>query len=97
MSTSENASSSLLSLTLEGRRLAFDVHPLYASILQDGATLRKGELIGLDSDLRRAVIAPFDGTIRLLHAGKGGERRLRVYLTESASAPFVGSIATYRN
>jgi hypothetical protein len=62
--------------------LTFDLHPLYASILQDGAPLRKGEVIGLDGDLRRVLVAPFDGVIRLLVTGTGPERRVRVFLSE---------------
>lgn len=62
--------------------LAFDLHPLYASILSDGARIRRGEVLGLDMDLRRVLVAPFDGTIRLLVTGTGDERRVRVYLTE---------------
>lgn len=64
--------------------LTFDLHPLYASILKDGSTVRKDEVLGLDGDLRRALIAPFDGVIRLLTTGEGEDRRVRVYLTEAA-------------
>ena len=79
------------------KRLAYDLHPLYASILSDGGTIRKGEVIGLDTDLRRALIAPFDGTIRLLSTGNGEERRLRVYLTESARSAWAGSLLLNKN
>lgn len=64
------------------KMLTFDLHPLYASILQDGATIREGEVLGLDGDLRRVLIAPFDGVIRLLVTGTGDERRVRVFLAE---------------
>jgi hypothetical protein len=64
------------------KMLTFDLHSLYASILQDGMTIRKGEVLGLDMDLRRALVAPFDGVIRLLVTGTGSERRVRVFLSE---------------
>lgn len=60
----------------------FDLHPLYASILQDGTRIRAGEVLGLDGDLRRVLIAPISGTIRLLTTGTGPERRVKVFLTE---------------
>ena len=62
--------------------LTFDLHPLYASILRDGATVREGEVLGLDGDLRRVLVAPFAGTVRLLVSGQGNDRRVKVYLTE---------------
>jgi hypothetical protein len=62
--------------------LTFDLHPLYASILRDGTMIRKGEVLGLDGDLRRVLVAPFDGAIRLLVTGTGPERRVRVFLSE---------------
>ncbi len=64
------------------KSLTFDLHPLYASILKDGAVIRQGEVLGLDGDLRRVLVAPFNGVIRLLVTGEGGERRVRVFLTE---------------
>ncbi len=66
--------------------LTFDLHPLYASILQDGAVIRKGEVLGLDADLRRVLVAPVTGTIRLLSMGTGTERRVKVFLTEQRAA-----------
>jgi hypothetical protein len=65
--------------------LKFDLHPLYASILEDGATIRKGEVLGLDGDLRRVLVAPVTGTIRLLATGAGADRRVKVFLTEQRS------------
>ena len=62
--------------------LTFDLHPLYASILEDGATVRRGEVIGLDGGLRHVMAAPFDGVIRLLVTGEGSHRRVKVFLTE---------------
>ncbi|GAB4458716.1 MAG: hypothetical protein OHK0029_20270 [Armatimonadaceae bacterium] len=67
--------------------LTFELHPLYASILQDGAVVRQGEVLGLDGDLRRVLIAPFDGTIRLLVTGTGAERRVKVFLSELKTRP----------
>lgn len=64
------------------KALTFDLHPLYASILQDGAVIRKGDVLGLDGDLRRVMIAPYDGIIRLLVTGEGEQRRVRVFLNE---------------
>lgn len=64
--------------------LTFDLHPLYSSILRDGATVREGEVLGLDGDLRRVLVAPFAGVVRLLVTGQGSERRVKVYLTEGA-------------
>ncbi len=64
-----------------GMTLTFDLHPLYASILQDGAPIRKGEVLGLDGDLRRVLVAPVSGTIRLLITGAGPDRRVKVFLT----------------
>ncbi|MBC8137277.1 MAG: hypothetical protein H8F28_15465 [Fibrella sp.] len=64
--------------------LTFDLHPLYASILRDGATVREGEVLGLDGDLRRVLIAPFSGIARLLITGQGNDRRVKVYLTEGS-------------
>jgi hypothetical protein len=63
------------------KTLSYDLHPLYASILRDGATIRQGEVLGLDGDLRRVLVAPFDGVIRLLITGTGTERRVKVFLT----------------
>lgn len=60
----------------------FDLHPLYVSILHDGDTIRKGEVLGLDGDLCRVLVAPVTGTIRLLVTGTGDERRVRVFLSE---------------
>jgi len=62
--------------------LSFDLHPLYASILQNGAVVRKGEVLGLDGDLRRVMIAPFTGVVRLLVTGTGPDRRVKVFLSE---------------
>ena len=64
------------------KTLTFDLHPLYASILRDGATVRQGEVLGLDTDLRRVMIAPFGGIIRLLVTGDGADRHVRVFLSE---------------
>lgn len=66
--------------------LTFDLHPLYAAILRDGAVIRKGEVLGLDGDLRRVLVAPVTGSIRLLVTGTGPERRVKVYLTEQREA-----------
>jgi hypothetical protein len=66
--------------------LTFDLHPLYASILQDGSLVRRGEVIGLDVDLRRVLAAPYDGIVRTLVTGEGPDRRVRVFLTEQAHA-----------
>jgi hypothetical protein len=63
------------------KTLSYDLHPLYASILADGAAIRQGEVLGLDGDLRRVLVAPFDGVIRLLVTGHGEERRVKVFLT----------------
>jgi|GEM_PF-2271926 hypothetical protein len=63
--------------------LTFDLHPLYASILQDGAQVREGDVLGLDVDLRRVLVAPFGGSVRLLVTGQGAERRVKVFLTEA--------------
>jgi hypothetical protein len=63
------------------KMLTYELHPLYASILRDGATIREGEVLGLDGDLRRVLVAPFDGVIRLLVTGTGEERRVKVFLT----------------
>jgi hypothetical protein len=62
------------------KTITYDLHPLYASILQDGAAIREGEVLGLDGDLRRVLVAPFDGVIRLLVTGTGAERRVKVFL-----------------
>lgn len=62
--------------------LTFDLHPLYSSILRDGATVREGEVLGLDGDLRRVLIAPFPGVARILVTGQGDDRRVKLYLTE---------------
>ena len=70
---------------------SFDLHPLYASILQDGATIRKGEVLGLDGDLRRVLIAPITGTIRLLATGAGPDRRVKVFLTEQPQRTLAGA------
>ena len=63
------------------KTVTFDLHPLYASILSDGDAVREGEVIGLDGDLRRVLIAPASGTIRLLVTGAGSTRRVKVFLT----------------
>lgn len=78
------------------RRQILDLHPLYKGILQDGGLVRKGSVIGLDADLRRALIAPYDATIRLLpttagandgeNTGEAKQERLRVYLTPANAA-----------
>jgi len=65
------------------KTVTFDLHPLYASILRDGARVKEGEVLGLDGDLRRVLVAPFTGIARLLVTGTGPERRVRVFLTES--------------
>lgn len=62
--------------------LTFDLHPLYASILRDGQAIRAGEVLGLDMDLRRVMIAPYSGVIRLLVTGDGAGRRVKVFLNE---------------
>lgn len=64
------------------RVLTFDLHPLYASILENGMSVREGEVLGLDGDLRRVLVVPFTGTIRLLVTGTGAERHVKVFLTE---------------
>jgi hypothetical protein len=69
--------------------LTLELHPLYASILQDGQTVREGEVLGLDGDLRRVLVAPFDGTMRLMVTGTGIERRVKVFLTEQKIRPSV--------
>ena len=74
------------------RTHTFDLHPLYASILRDHAVIEKGEVLGLDGDLRAVLVAPAAGTIRLLVTGAGAARRVRVFLTE-APAPRPGSFA----
>jgi hypothetical protein len=79
--TENNQGESVRSLRGE-RTLTFDLHPLYGAILQDGAQMRQGEVLGLDGDLRRVLVAPFDGVIRLLVTGTGAERRVRVFLSE---------------
>ncbi|MEI6431882.1 MAG: hypothetical protein WCP07_06850 [bacterium] len=66
------------------KTLTFELHPLYASILTDGMTVREGEVLGLDGDLRRVMVAPYDGIVRLLVTGTGNERRVKVYLNEVA-------------
>lgn len=66
------------------KTLTFDLHPLYASILQDGARVKEGDVLGLDGDLRRVLVAPFSGVVRLLVTGTGAERRVRVFLNESS-------------
>jgi hypothetical protein len=65
--------------------LTFDLHPLYASILRDGQAVREGEVLGLDMDLRRVMIAPYSGVIRLLVTGDGPGRRVKVFLNERPS------------
>jgi len=65
--------------------LTFDLHPLYAAILQDGAVVRQGEVLGLDVDLQRVFIAPFTGVVRLLTTGDGATRRVKVFLTETSA------------
>ena len=64
------------------RTHTFDLHPLYGSILRDGDVVRRGDVLGLDVDLRRVLIAPADGTIRLLRTGSDGAHRVRVFLSE---------------
>ncbi|MBC8140367.1 MAG: hypothetical protein H7Y38_02870 [Armatimonadetes bacterium] len=70
--------------SLAARTLCFDLHPLYATILSDGSIVREGEVIGLDNDLSRVLLAPFTGTLRTLVTGQGDDRRVKVYLTEGA-------------
>ncbi len=72
--------------------LSFDLHPLYASILENGAVVKKGDVMGLDGDLRRVLVAPFTGTVRLLVTGTGAERRVKVFLSEQSA-----SFASRRN
>lgn len=67
------------------RTLCFDLHPLYAGILADGSIVREGEVIGLDNDLSRALVAPFTGILRLLVSGQGEGCRVKVYLSEGAA------------
>jgi hypothetical protein len=74
-----------------GITLTFDLHPLYASILRDGAAIRKGEVLGLDGDLRRVLVAPVSGTIRLLATGTGPDRRVKVFLTERREALYASA------
>jgi hypothetical protein len=69
--------------------LTLELHPLYASILQDGQTVRQGEVLGLDGDLRRVLVAPFEGTMRLMVTGTGPERRVKVFLSEQKVRPSV--------
>lgn len=64
----------------------FDLHPLYASILEDGSRIHKGDVLGLDVDLRRVLVAPVSGTLRMLVTGTGRDRRVRVFLTEQKAA-----------
>ena len=75
------------------RTHTFELHPLYASILRDHAPIQKGEVLGLDGDLRAVLVAPASGTIRLLVTGEGPTRRVKVFLTEahapSSSRPIV--------
>lgn len=66
--------------------LTFDLHPLYASILRDGQTVREGEVLGLDMDLRRVMVAPYSGIIRLLVTGDGPDRRVKVFLNERTNS-----------
>lgn len=63
--------------------LCFDLHPLYATILTDGGTVKAGDVIGLDNDLARVLVAPFAGTLRLLTTGTGADRHVKAYLTET--------------
>lgn len=65
--------------------LTFDLHPLYASILKDGQAVREGEVLGLDTDLRRVMVAPYSGVIRLLITGDGPDRRVKVFLNERSA------------
>ena len=67
--------------------LSFDLHPLYGSILENGAIIKKGEVLGLDGDLRRVMVAPFTGMVRLLVTGTGNERRVKVFLTQYTPTP----------
>lgn len=69
--------------------LTLELHPLYGSILQDGQTVREGDVLGLDGDLRRVLVAPFDGVMRLMVTGTGPERRVKVFLTEQKARPSV--------
>ena len=73
--------------------LTLELHPLYASILQDGQTVREGEVLGLDGDLRRVLVAPFDGTMRLMVTGTGAERRVKAFLTEQKARPAIVAAA----
>jgi len=76
------------------RTHTFDLHPLYASILRDHAVIEKGEVLGLDGDLRAVLVAPAAGTIRLLVTGEGPARRVKVFLTEDcAPVSFVRAVA----
>ena len=65
--------------------LCFDLHPLYATILTDGGTVKEGDVIGLDNDLARVLTAPFAGTLRLLTTGTGSDRRVKAYLIPKES------------
>lgn len=67
--------------------LSFDLHPLYGSILKNGTVVKKGEVLGLDMDLRRVFVAPFTGLVRLLTTGTGTERRVKVFLSEQTVSP----------
>ena len=79
------------------KAMTFDLHPLYASILRDGDAVREGDVIGLDGDLRRVLVAPTSGTIRLLVTGAGPTRRVRVFLTpQPVSAPIAAALAGSR-
>ncbi len=81
-------SNDLKSATRQGASpLSFDLHPLYAGILRDGATVRAGEVLGLDGDLQRVLVAPFAGVVRLLITGQGEDRRVKVYLRDKAVTP----------
>ncbi len=75
-------SNPLSTTSVGARTLCFDLHPLYATILSDGSVVREGEVIGLDNDLTRVLLAPFTGTLRTLVTGQDGDRRVKVYLTE---------------
>jgi hypothetical protein len=77
----------LIKVLKSDKMLTFDLHPLYASILKDGSVVREGEVLGLDLDLRRVLVAPYAGTIRLLVTGDGTERRVKVFLSEQQHQP----------
>lgn len=78
----------MLNTTRPATAAVYDLHPMYASILADGMLVTAGEVLGLDADLRRALVAPFDGSIRLRTVTVGNRTLLRVFLKdETASRP----------